>query len=148
MAPELKGFLIALAGVGAFFLTPYVRHSIQRIRYFRRVAPWRGQPVSSVPSETAKHQLEMLNDDRTGMEFVVRVLQCCFGMSRPNAIRQMLEVHGKGSAIVGYASKDVAEGVIAHVSAQAKLCGFPLQVRLSDAQQRVPADGPASRARG
>lgn len=70
------------------------------------------------------------------MEFVVRLLQRCFGMTRQEASRTMLKVHTEGSAIVGYAEQSVAEQLVAHVIGVSRKRGFSLQCRIVPAKYR------------
>jgi len=51
----------------------------------------------------------MLNDDFTPMEFVVDVLKSVFNKTKEEAIRLMMEVHNRGSAICGVYTRDIAE---------------------------------------
>lgn len=46
-----------------------------------------------------KHGVEILNDDRTPMEFVVSVLGTHLGLSRTDAIKNMLKVHTRGGVL-------------------------------------------------
>ncbi len=48
------------------------------------------------------------NDDYTTMEFVVFVLESVFHKSKAESTKIMLEVHKKGSGIVGIYTKEVA----------------------------------------
>jgi len=73
--------------------------------------------------------LEILNDDRTPMEFVVSVLQKNLGLNEPEAIRTMLEIHGKGGVIVASASFEESKRVADAVTAEARLANHPFVCR-------------------
>jgi ATP-dependent Clp protease adapter protein ClpS len=57
------------------------------------------------------HGVEILNDDRTTMEFVVSVLQHHLGLSEPAAIRTMLEIHRNGGVVVARESLEESRSV-------------------------------------
>ena len=73
--------------------------------------------------------VEILNDDFTPMEFVVHVLSEYLGMARTDAIRMMLEVHHKGSAILPQASMAQATQAAVSANACARHNYFPLFLR-------------------
>lgn len=73
--------------------------------------------------------LEIMNDNRTPMEFVVAVLQNCVGLNEADAIRVMLEIHTKGGALWPLSSFDEAKRVAELVTAEAKLKSHPLLCR-------------------
>jgi ATP-dependent Clp protease adaptor protein ClpS len=74
--------------------------------------------------------VEMLNDDKTSMEFVVDVLETSFGLSRLDAVRVMLTIHLEGRARVGAFERAKAEALTAQAVASAREQGFPLQLEL------------------
>ena len=55
-----------------------------------------------------QYQVIMHNDDFTTMEFVVEVLIEVFHKKQAEAEQLMMDVHRKGSAIVGIYPKDIA----------------------------------------
>lgn len=116
-----------------------LQYWVSRFKYFH-VKPWNGGAIQASFASGAGFGIEFLNDDRTPMELVVRVLQRCFGMRRHDAARTMLKIHTDGSAIVGYAAKDTAEQLVAHVAAEARKHGFQLQCRVTTAQLIIPPD--------
>lgn len=73
------------------------------------------------------YKVLMLNDDYTPMEFVVHVLEQCFGMSRDAAVQVMLTVHQKGVAVVGVFTYEVAETKVTQVMDLARRNQHPLQ---------------------
>ena len=54
------------------------------------------------------HQVVMLNDDYTPMEFVVVVIQEFFSKDRETATQIMLKIHLDGKAVCGVYTRDVA----------------------------------------
>ena len=75
----------------------------------------------------AMHQVLMLNDDFTPMEFVVLVIQEFFSKDRESATQIMLKIHLDGKAVCGVYSKDVAATKVDQVLDAAKQAGHPLQ---------------------
>ena len=73
------------------------------------------------------HQVLMLNDDFTPMEFVVRVLQEFFNKDREAATQIMLKIHLDGKGVCGVYSKDVAATKVDQVQDAAHEAGHPLQ---------------------
>jgi ATP-dependent Clp protease adaptor protein ClpS len=80
-----------------------------------------------------RYQVVMLNDDFTPMEFVVEVLEMCFGMDRELAVRVMLKVHTEGRAVCGIYSRDVAETKAAQVNRIAQDNEHPLVCEIEPA---------------
>jgi len=73
------------------------------------------------------HQVVLLNDDYTPMEFVVMVIQEFFSKDRDTAIQIMLKIHLDGKGICGVFSKDVAATKVDQVTEAARKNGHPLQ---------------------
>jgi ATP-dependent Clp protease adaptor protein ClpS len=73
------------------------------------------------------HQVVMLNDDYTPMEFVVVVIQEFFNKDRETATQIMLKIHLDGKAICGVFSRDVAATKVDQVQEAARQAGHPLQ---------------------
>ena len=73
------------------------------------------------------HQVLMLNDDYTPMEFVIVVIQEFFGRDRDTATQIMLKIHLDGKAVCGVYSKDVAATKVDQVMGAARDAGHPLQ---------------------
>ena len=61
------------------------------------------------------------------MEFVVKVLQLFFNMTKPKANKIMLKIHNDGSAICGVYPYDVAETKVIEVINFAKQNQYPLK---------------------
>ena len=73
------------------------------------------------------HQVVMLNDDFTPMEFVVRAIQEFFGKDRETATQIMLKIHLDGRGVCGVYSRDVAATKVDQVMGAAREAGHPLQ---------------------
>jgi ATP-dependent Clp protease adaptor protein ClpS len=73
------------------------------------------------------HQVVMLNDDYTPMEFVVVVIQEFFNKDRETATQIMLKIHLDGKAVCGVFSRDVAATKVQQVQEAARQAGHPLQ---------------------
>jgi ATP-dependent Clp protease adaptor protein ClpS len=70
----------------------------------------------------------MHNDNFTTMEFVVYVLKRFFGKGEDESMHLMLEVHKKGSTVVGSFTRDLAETKVDMVMQCAKDNGHPLRL--------------------
>ena len=73
------------------------------------------------------HQVVLLNDDYTPMEFVVEVIQEFFNKDRETATQIMLKIHLDGKGVCGVFSKDVAATKVDQVTEAARKNGHPLQ---------------------
>ena len=73
------------------------------------------------------HQVVMLNDDFTPMEFVVLVLQEFFLKDRESATQIMLKIHLDGKGVCGVYTRDVAATKVDQVMDAARKAGHPLQ---------------------
>ncbi len=73
------------------------------------------------------HQVVMLNDDYTPMEFVVVVIQEFFSKDLESATQIMLKIHLEGRGVCGVYTKDVAATKVDQVLDAAHKAGHPLQ---------------------
>jgi ATP-dependent Clp protease adaptor protein ClpS len=73
------------------------------------------------------HQVVLLNDDFTPMEFVVLVIQEYFNKDRETATQIMLKIHLEGRGVCGVFSRDVATTKVEQVLQAARHNGHPLQ---------------------
>jgi ATP-dependent Clp protease adaptor protein ClpS len=73
------------------------------------------------------HQVVLLNDDYTPMEFVVEVIQEFFNKDRETATQIMLKIHLDGKGVCGVFSKDIAATKVDQVTEAARKNGHPLQ---------------------
>ena len=74
-----------------------------------------------------RHQVVLLNDDFTPMEFVVWVIQEYFSKDQDTATHIMLKIHVEGRGVCGVFSKEVAEAKANQVVKAARRFGHPLQ---------------------
>jgi len=73
------------------------------------------------------YEVILLNDDFTTMEFVVKVLQLFFNMTKPKANKLMLKIHNDGSAVCGVYPYEVAETKVMEVINFSKQNQYPLK---------------------
>lgn len=73
------------------------------------------------------HQVVILNDDYTPMEFVIVVLQEFFAKDRETATQIMLKIHLDGKGVCGVYTRDVATTKVEQVLQAAHKSGHPLQ---------------------
>jgi len=73
------------------------------------------------------YEVILLNDDFTTMEFVVKVLQLFFNMTKPTANKIMLKIHNESSAVCGVYPYEVAETKAIEVLNFAKQNQSPLK---------------------
>ena len=73
------------------------------------------------------HQVVLLNDDYTPMEFVVVVIQEFFQKDRETATQIMLKIHLDGKGVCGVYTRDVAATKVDQVLGAAQQAGHPLQ---------------------
>jgi ATP-dependent Clp protease adaptor protein ClpS len=73
------------------------------------------------------YEVILLNDDFTTMEFVVKVLQLFFNMTKATANKIMLKIHNDGSAVCGVYPYEVAETKVIEVINFAKQKQYPLK---------------------
>ncbi len=73
------------------------------------------------------YEVILLNYDFTTMEYVVKVLQLFFNMTKPKANKIMLKIHNDGSAVCGVYPYEVAETKVIEVINFAKQNQYPLK---------------------
>lgn len=73
------------------------------------------------------HQVVLLNDDYTPMEFVVVVIQEFFNKDQETATQIMLKIHLEGKGVCGVYTHDVATTKVDQVMDAARQAGHPLQ---------------------
>lgn len=77
--------------------------------------------------EIPPYKIILLNDDRTTMEFVIRILIKVFGKDPETAARLMWEVHKEGASHVATLPKEQAELKQEQVHLAARAEGFPFR---------------------
>jgi ATP-dependent Clp protease adapter protein ClpS len=119
------------AGVDVRALMFYIAHGVHEADC----------PTIPHDHQDSRYGVEMLNDDFTPMEFVVGILSRYFGLERPEAVKVMLAVHFKGSAVLPRASMAQATQSATRANADARQNYFPLLFRVV-AQSAPAADAP------
>lgn len=76
------------------------------------------------------YDIIFLNDDFTTMDFVIDVLRKVFFLNATIAATVMLNVHKKGSCIVGTYTLDIAQSKQQKAIAMAQQAGFPLRIKI------------------
>lgn len=77
-----------------------------------------------------RYHVVMHNDDVTTMEFVVHVLRVVFFKSVEQATDMMLDIHHKGSTIVGTYPYDTAMSKAAKAMQMAEEEAYPLRITI------------------
>ncbi len=78
--------------------------------------------------EPRRYKVIIYNDDFTTMEFVVHILNSIFYKSPSEAEALMLDVHERGSAVVGVYSYDIATSRVRKATMLAREHNFPLRL--------------------
>jgi ATP-dependent Clp protease adaptor protein ClpS len=74
----------------------------------------------------------LLNDDYTGMDFVIDVLMSIFHKNEKDAYDIMMEVHTEGKGLCGIYTYEIAETKVAQVERKAKKSSFPLRAIIEE----------------
>ncbi len=82
-------------------------------------------------------QIEIHNDEKTEMKFVVIVLEKYLGLSKKDAINIMLEIHTKGKTIITGYDKNTANRLVSHIESMAKINSFPLVCNVQKTYQDI-----------
>lgn len=88
--------------------------------------------VQRKTKEPDQHQVVLLNDDYTTMDFVMEVLETVFHKSPAEAYRIMLMVHTQCRGICGVYTWEVAETKAEAVVSLARQAGYPLRAVVED----------------
>jgi ATP-dependent Clp protease adapter protein ClpS len=83
--------------------------------------------------------VELLNDDKTPMEFVVAVLERHLKLDRESAIAAMLQIHARGGLLLPLADPAQAAEVAREVTREARDLGHPLVCRAVEASSGAGA---------
>lgn len=86
-------------------------------------------PLHLSPAEPGAepHGVEIRNDERTPMVFVVRLLKLCFGLSHDAAVQATIEIARKGKLIVGAVSEQQSREIAEYMVQQARKNSYPLE---------------------
>jgi ATP-dependent Clp protease adaptor protein ClpS len=89
-----------------------------------------GTKTKSKTKKPPRYHVMLLNDDFTPMDFVVWILSNIFNKNETDSTQIMLDVHEKGSAIVGTYRLEIAEQKIYETMETARLNEYPLKAKL------------------
>lgn len=70
--------------------------------------------------------IEILNDDRTPMEFVISILQSGAGLSMVEATKKMFEIHKTGGLLLSMESLEQSRRIAELIVTEARRKGYPL----------------------
>ena len=85
---------------------------------------------------SGSYVVTILNDDKTPMDFVVRVIRDYFGIPVNDATRIMLDVHTKGAADIRAMSKRDATRLVSRIREEASKHIYPLQCSVRPIEDR------------
>jgi ATP-dependent Clp protease adapter protein ClpS len=80
------------------------------------------------------YKIIYLNDDQTTFEFVIDSLQTTFDYAEDPAVDKAMEINESGSGVVAIMPFEIAEQKGVEVLMKARHQGFPLEVRLEQAE--------------
>ncbi len=80
------------------------------------------------------YKIIYLNDDQTTFEFVIDSLQTTFDYAEDPAVDKAMEINESGSGVVAVMPFEIAEQKGVEVLMKARHQGFPLEVRLEQAE--------------
>ena len=85
------------------------------------------EKIEQLVIDPGKYKVVMINDDATPMDFVVEVLVGIFKHSTEVAEAITMEIHKKGSSVVGIYNFEIAEQKAVETTKLSRANGFPLQ---------------------
>ena len=84
--------------------------------------------------------IEILNDNTTPMDYVVKTLMTHLQITTEEAIRLMLDIHEKGGLLIALPTQEKAEAVANAIAADALINGHQLSCRVVNTQRPVLSD--------
>jgi ATP-dependent Clp protease adaptor protein ClpS len=91
------------------------------------------EPEKPALKQPPMYKVILLNDDYTPMDFVVRILEHFFRMSREKATQIMLHVHTRGRGVCGVYTHEIAETKVAQVNEFSRRHQHPLLCTMEEA---------------
>lgn len=88
-----------------------------------------------VVSEPLKWKVMVLNDDVTPINFVIALLMGVFKHDEDEAEEITMKIHNEGSAVAGIYSFEIAEAKAVDATSVARQEGFPLQLKVVEADK-------------
>ena len=92
------------------------------------------EKIKRTVKEPSKYNVIMLNDDATPMEWVIGVLREIFKHSEADAQALTMKIHNEGSAVAGTYKYEVAEQKSVEAVSASRNHGFPLQLKVEEAE--------------
>ena len=92
------------------------------------------EKIKKVSKEPGKYNVIMLNDESTPMEWVIGILKEIFRHSNSDAEALTMKIHNEESAIVGTYKYEVAEQKSLEAVNASRNHGFPLQLKIEEAE--------------
>lgn len=80
------------------------------------------------------YKIIYLNDDQTTFEFVIESLQTTFNYDQDPAVDKAMEINESGAGVVAVMPFEIAEQKGVEVLMRARNEGYPLEVRLEQAE--------------
>ena len=90
------------------------------------------EKIENTTREPSKYNVIFMNDDKTPMEWVIRVLMDIFRHSSDSAKDLTMKIHHEGSAVVGSYYYEIAEQKAAETMNSSRANGFPLKVTIEE----------------
>lgn len=91
------------------------------------------EKIIQINKEPNKYNVVMLNDNYTPIDWVVQILKTIYKHSQESAETLTLSIHNDGSAVVGTFAYEIAEQKALETVNASRNEGFPLQVKLEEA---------------
>jgi ATP-dependent Clp protease adaptor protein ClpS len=92
------------------------------------------EKIKKIVKEPSKYNVIMLNDTTTPMEWVIGVLKEIFRHSDADAESLTIKIHTENSAVVGTYAYEIAEQKSVEAVNASRNNGFPLQIKVEEAQ--------------
>lgn len=94
------------------------------------IEPVADEKVEIEISPPNQYYIVLHNDDKTPMDFVIRILVELFHHDDQTAMDLTMKIHNEGSGIAGVFSHEIAEQKLADVKFAAKTHGHPLKATM------------------
>jgi len=91
------------------------------------------EPAKPALKQPPLYKVILLNDDYTPMDFVVRILEHFFAMTREKATEIMLRIHTRGHGVCGVYTHDIAETKVTQVNEFSRRHQHPLLCTMEEA---------------
>ena len=88
------------------------------------------EKIKMVVKEPGKYAVVYLNDEKTPMDFVIKMLIEHFQYNKEQAYKMMNDIHENGKGIVAIYPFEIAEQKATEVKVAATQLKYPLQVKI------------------